>query len=635
MSNDGGRGMSRRDFLREVTAGALVAAGMGSGAGWAESQAGGASGKTPSGVEGEIDLAQVRTQATSAAAKLVEAEGRNSLRATFECVPNAELWLLPPGEGWDFSDRVSIALAIENVGERPAALRGRLNESKWVDGFVVLEPGQTDILEIILKRSSKSYDSYIQQYQGGKAYPGILGLPGGHVTLWDEADPTRISRIAIISVDAVGPTTVVIRSVRGVGDYVQPPEGEIDPALMPFVDRYGQYKHKEWPGKIHSDRDLAAQRQREDEDLVAHEGPSGWDQYGGWATGPKLEATGHFRVEKHDGRWWLVDPEGCLFWSHGIDCVSLHASTRVVGREAYFEELDDRFRVGEHYDFARANLLRKYGDLWEPTAIERAHRRLRSWGMNTLGNWSHESVYSLRRTPYVVPIHYRSPELGRFPYRDMDLFRQVLRDRLAREKGRTADDPWCIGYFVDNELRWPEEGQAALAEAYYGTCRDEVRRAAPNKLYLGSRLHEHNDPLGGTEDTVRAAARHCDVVSMNRYRFSPGDLRMPEGVDRPILIGEWHFGALDRGMLHPGLRSVGSQEQRAAAYRHYVRIALRHPHIVGTHWFQYLDRVVSGGGYDGGNYQVGFVDVCDTLYWETIGACREVGYDIYKVRAGG
>ena len=568
---------------------------------------------------GDFDLKQIETHERGTAAELVEAEGKNCLCVTFGPTADAGLSLAAPGRGWDLRDRVAVGLEMKNVGEARVALRGRLNGKDWIDGFVVLEPEETDVLEIILKRR--------------KEYPGMKGVPGGHVTLWEEADPGEISRVTIAPSDAEGESTVEVRRVRAVGRYVEPPEGGVAGELLPFVDRYGQYKHKQWPGKTQSDDDLATQRKREDKDLDAHVGPDGWNQYGGWEAGPKLEATGHFRVEKYEGKWWLVDPEGRLFWSHGITCLWLETWTRVAEREACFEELDERFRRGDNYDFASANLRRKYGESWEEEALALAHRRMRSWGMNTAGNWTHERIYSERRTPYTVAIHYASRELGRFPYRDLDLFRQCLRERLAREQRKTSDDPWCIGYFVDNELRWPTAGRAEIAEEYYRICHEEVRRAAPNKLYLGSRLHDHMHPYGGTEDVVRAAARHCDVVSVNRYRFSPGDLRVPEGVDKPIMIGEWHFGALDRGLLHSGLRSIGSQRQRAAGYQHYVRTALRHAHIIGTHWFQYRDQMVSGR-FDGENYQIGFIDICDTPYWETIAASREVGGEVYAIRRG-
>ena len=120
-------------------------------------------------------------------------------------------------------------------------------------------------------------------------------------------------------------------------------------------------------------------------------------------------------------------------------------------------------------------------------------------------------------------------------------------------------------------------------------------------------------------------------MSFNRYRYTSLELQLPEGVDRPILIGEWHIGALDRGMLHTGLRSAYDQEERAVLYEFYIRQALENPFLVGAHWFQFNDQVPTGRR-DGENYQIGFVDICDNPYPEIIGASRRVGSQLYRLR---
>ena len=102
------------------------------------------------------------------------------------------------------------------------------------------------------------------------------------------------------------------------------------------------------------------------------------------------------------------------------------------------------------------------------------------------------------------------------------------------------------------------------------------------------------------------------MVSFNHYRYTADDLRLPEGSDdKPIIIGEFHFGALDRGPLHTGLCSVGSQAQRGEVYRIYLRHRTAQPSGGGAHWFEYGDQPITGRG-DGENYQIGFVDICDT-----------------------
>ena len=62
-----------------------------------------------------------------------------------------------------------------------------------------------------------------------------------------------------------------------------------------------------------------------------------------------------------------------------------------------------------------------------------------------------------------------------------------------------------------------------------------------------------------------------------------------------------------------------------------MRAALENPYLVGAHWFQYGEQAVTGRS-DGENYQIGFLDVCDNPYQETIDGCREIGYQLYKVR---
>ena len=84
--------------------------------------------------------------------------------------------------------------------------------------------------------------------------------------------------------------------------------------------------------------------------------------------------------------------------------------------------------------------------------------------------------------------------------------------------------------------------------------------------------------------------------------------------DVPRIIGEFHFGALDRGMFHAGLVKVKDQAERADVYRSYMRGALLNPTFVGTGWFKYQDEPTTGRGLDGENYQISFVDCCDTPY---------------------
>ena len=121
------------------------------------------------------------------------------------------------------------------------------------------------------------------------------------------------------------------------------------------------------------------------------------------------------------------------------------------------------------------------------------------------------------------------------------------------------------------------------------------------------------------------------MVSFNKYATSIRDLKLPDNLDRPIIIGEFHFPAWDRSYAANADCSQLCEEQRADSYWYYLTGALENPLVVGTHWFQYLDQPLTGRP-DGENFPIGFVDVTDTPYDELTKVTRELGDNLYARR---
>ncbi len=652
---------------------------------------------------------ETSTVQTSDARVSLTANGRLQIRTGHEA-PWPGITLEAPDGKWDLSARETISFEVTNRGEHPVTVNCRVDNpgadgvNHCITDHVNVPPNGSATLTVRVFPVPWRLDAPLELV-GMRAAPMHAG----------KLDPSNVTQLVIFVNHPKENHTFEIGAIRADGQ-IQVLDAS---TFLPFIDEFGQYIHKNWPGKTHSIDELVSRREREGREIAERPGPGERDEYGGWLGGPQLEATGFFRVAKYESKWWLVDPAGGLFWSHGIDCVGSGNATPISDREAYFKDLPAensalaRFYGSgswaphgyykDHspyrtYDFSRANLLRKYGGDFERLFAERTHRRFRNWGINTIANWSDESIYLMRKTPYTATIHFEAKPLegsegywGKF-YDVFDpSFRQQLRHRLAREKDRSAGDPWCIGYFVHNELSWGDDTSLAVAamvspadqpakkvfvedlkdkyqtiaklneawgtdhtswqdlvdsqtapdkqkasadlqafydktaRTYFATIRDELRKVAPHQLYLGCRFAWVNDIA------ARAAADFCDVVSYNRYTYSVEDLELPGQIDMPLIIGEFHFGALDRGMFHTGLRSTKSQQDRADTYASYVRGALRNPYIIGTHWFQYKDQATTGRG-DGENYQIGFVDICDTPYPEIVGKAREVGYSMYPYR---
>jgi len=493
--------------------------------------------------------------------------------------------------------------------------------------------------------------------------------------------------------------------------YILYTANEMKDKYYPFVDSFGQFIYKEWPDKIHSEKELIEYDEKEKKVLERYPRSLEWNKYGGWENGPQLIATGRFRVENYNGKWWFVDPEGKLFWSNGFDCVEFgrQSQTRVTGREDYFKYLPSSgskeaqlyHTSGEGKDtfinlsFHSLNLFRKYSESWKETSMERIHQRMSSWGFNTIGNWSDREIYLMHRTPYVLTAYTKKTGEISDPY--LPGYQDELLKTLANSR-EELNDPWCIGVFIDNELKWGVKWAPKIAEQvlaapasqpakiafiemlkkrynsvkelnkiwatdftnweqiminvdiipgalpdtklfmnefathYYSICRNAVRKIAPDLLYLGCRMDFHLYPEDTSlNDIIRIASRYCDVVSFNRYRYSCAELIPPDGGDYPLIIGEYHFGTLETGLLQPGLRYAADQYERAELFGFYLVSALKNPYIIGAHWFQLVDQSVTGRG-DGENYQAGFLTVGDVPQKEMTDKSREITYSMYKIR---
>ncbi len=630
--------------------------------------------------------------------------------------------LHPPGGLWDLGASGYVEVAWRNRSDVPLTLHCRVDNhgadgvEHCLNGSQQLGPGKDGAFRVPLQRWGN--DNLGGKLFGMNGYPKT---PGGQGTI----DPARIPRILLFVTQSGHPRSLEVRSVRAGGEpgaFAKPTALTADASpFFPFIDGFGQYRHKSWPGKINSLAELTERRVREEAELAATKDPAGWNRYGGWAGGPQQKATGFFRVEKTNGKWWLIDPDGALFFSQGIDCVGALDATPIEERGEWFEDFpgnDPRFAgfqwkafaLKNHYagrkplnfSFAGANFLRKYGDDWAGPRNEMIHRRLRAWGVNTIGNWSDGRLCMLRRTPYTDLIGTGGARMiegsegywGKFPDVFDPSFKDSVRASMLSKEGKSAGDPWCIGYFCDNEMSWGDSESLALgalaspfeqpakrvfiavlrdkyrnlarlnrawgtgyeswetvgddnklpdkqragedlrgfsrhvAETYFREVRAAVKSVAPAQLYLGCRFAWAN-PLAAA-----AAAEYCDVVSYNIYQDGVRDFEYPLGRDVPVIIGEFHFGALDRGMMHTGLMAVENQRARAKAYENYVLDALEHPQMVGCHWFQYQDQPTTGRGLDGENYQIGFVDVADTPYPEMTAASRRLAERMYPTRAG-
>jgi hypothetical protein len=286
--------------------------------------------------------------------------------------------------------------------------------------------------------------------------------------------------------------------------------------------------------------------------------------------------TGYFHVEQIKGRWWLIDPQGRLFYAVGTDHVNYNVH--------WCEKLG--------YAPYHRNVAAKFGseEKWAADAVA----RLKRWGFNALGAGNSPSTRhrGLAYTEFLSLGTNFTAISDIAPRTTWTGFPDVFHPRFARWCEQEAkrlcaplrNDPWLLGYFHDNELEWygknasetglvdetmkkpadhpakkawiaflkkrypaigafnrawgvrvadwetlaqsvqpilPEtaggkkdrrEFVLLIADRYFSITAAAIRKADPNHMTLGSRF-AGTAPLG----IFAAAGRHCDIVTVNYY----------------------------------------------------------------------------------------------------------------------
>lgn len=158
-----------------------------------------------------------------------------------------------------------------------------------------------------------------------------------------------------------------------------------------------------------------------------------------------VKLTGFFRTEQIDGVWWLIDPNGYPTLSIGTDHVN------------YFVHWCEKLGYAPYHE----NVKRKYGseEAWAKEAV----RRLLSWNFNVLGaNNSVKARYQgLAHTEFIAFTDFTAtadivPRVHWTGFPDVfDPRFERFCDLRARQRcAPNRDDPWLLGYFLDNELEW-------------------------------------------------------------------------------------------------------------------------------------------------------------------------------------
>jgi agarase len=384
----------------------------------------------------------------------------NALEIRFIPAPDRSFVRFRPDQPWNWSGlrEFHIALDVKNTGSSSVHLFLAL---KNVDGRTVyrrsgnVPVGSSNTYFSVLNGLAASVDTGMRGDPPPWETPESMLIYSGSELAPDLAD---VAEIELFVTGTIEEKQIVVDNIRLRSN----PEYDMS-YLQNIVDEFGQNAKKEYPIKVHSLEELQQAAGRELAELAAGGPLPDRSRFGGWKDGPRLEATGYFRTEKVKGKWWLVDPDGYLFFSNGLANVRLANLTTLTGidfrdksvrqvdpeeitpedsigmiwvseqaresrfissevRNGMFSWLPDygselahnySFRRsahrgpldgGETFSFYRANLERRYGSA-EPESFTRKWEevtleRMLDWGFTSMGNWVDPAFYPNQRVPY-------------------------------------------------------------------------------------------------------------------------------------------------------------------------------------------------------------------------------------------
>lgn len=194
-------------------------------------------------------------------------------------------------------------------------------------------------------------------------------------------------------------------------------------------------------------------------------------------------AASFFTVDWIKGKAWFVTPSGKPFLSMGVNAIG-DQSYRAPN-ENYYNPVPNQYH-GDKKAWTRS-----------------VFARLKKWGFNSVGCWSDEATLA-QKFPYTFMLY-----IGRGKVWDDVLLSVFTPDFEANARANAQkavpykDDPFLIGYFLDNEMPWwgdfgwNADGQKSLLEKYALLGVNNENKQALKKFFE-DRYHQD---IGAFDDT--------------------------------------------------------------------------------------------------------------------------------------
>lgn len=419
-----------------------------------------------------------------------------------------------------------------------------------------------------------------------------------------------------------------------------------------------------------------------------------FDKFGGWK-GLKGTRTGVFHVEEINDRWWIITPEGHVFWSTGMYSVRMSGIPETGTNKRLYQEVS----------------LKKHGSEKEWARVTRM--RLYKWGFNTIGDWSAQSVFREPGLAYVAGLDLprKAPNVipkgvyGYFPDVFAPEFKSSvvasMKDRFNKQS-YLLDDPWLLGYFLADEPSWygSKQRRGALVDDFialeaerpgkkrwveflkeqYPTIQDlnenwSTKYKSFEELLIVKKIHDteatkkdklkflkvialefskilveslrqfdlHHMVLGTRPsrqypEILEAIGEYSDIFSISAYGLNEGYKIAGNYEEQISNIYKYTQKPILLGVLIRGqdvglpYGDVRTQKDRGISYWRYIVKVASDPRIVGVHWFQYFDPPKKC--YDKMAANWGIVNEKDEPYEEAVELIKQANKMVYSYALG-
>ncbi len=393
-------------------------------------------------------------------------------------------------------------------------------------------------------------------------------------------------------------------------------------------------------------------------------------KYGGWIDGGKYTATGFFRTEFIDGRWWFIDPLGYKYINMGVAETHPKKNTEIQAKG--FEE---RYGTDEN---------------WAKQIAE----EFRSYGYNAVGPFSDYKISLNTETPLTQTV-FKGSFLQGFDNGGwqskglLEVFSPRFEEHCLAQAEKLckdyADNPYIVGWYTDNEppasdsmlknallrdveymdnfydlaVAWKwlrlRHGEDATVDditekdqmdwvefcydRYMKVVTESIRTYDKNHLIFGPKLDKNNRGM------FRAVGRYADALGYDYYpnAFTPDRMVVNEWYKwggKPLMNAEWYAKGHDAITEESDLTNiagvgyeVSTQRDRGYYYQAFALSMLDSNVFIGWQWFKYLDNDPSDLTQDYSNLNANKgIFTRDYKTWDTIlSMMKEFNINVYNI----